>query len=361
MWFMIMAVTATLLLFWHRVSFPIGKQKSTASYSIIIPARNEEKNLKRLLPSILAVESKYREIIVVDDHSDDQTSETAALYEVKVIENPPLPNGWMGKSWACYNGAKAASGQSLFFLDADTWFSPLGAEKIMGYYETKGSDSLITVHPYHYMGSFWEKLSAVFHLVVFASSGITSIFKKMGGAQGGFGPCLIIDADTYWDLGGHHAIRSEIVEHLAFARKAESKGIKTYAFSGKNVVNMRMYEASFRAVAQGWSKSFASGASTASPIMSFASIIWITSVVSYLVNLFETGWWTIVGYGLLALLLYRFLQDVGNFRWYDGLLFPVYFLFFVLLFAFSFVKTYIFKQSTWKGRQIVGKEKRGSS
>ncbi|KHE67040.1 glycosyltransferase family 2 protein, partial [Halobacillus sp. BBL2006] len=329
MWVMIIAVTATLLLFWQKVSFPIEGQKNTDSYSIIIPARNEEENLKRLLPSILSTEDAQREIIVVDDHSEDRTRETAAAYGVKVISNPPLPGDWLGKSWACYNGAKEATGKSLFFLDADTWFSPHGAEKVIRFLEKKGPDALVTVHPYHYMQSFWEKLSAVFHLVVFASSGITTIFKEKLGLHGGFGPCLIIDANTYWKLQGHLSIRSEIVEHLAFARRAQLKGVKTYAFSGKNVVNMRMYEASLKEVIEGWSKSFASGAKTASPVLSLAAIMWITSIISYLINFSVIGWWSVIGYLLLAFWLHRFLQEVGNFRWYDALIFPVHFIFFV--------------------------------
>ncbi|MFG6147114.1 glycosyltransferase family 2 protein [Halobacillus sp. B23F22_1] len=356
MWFMIAAVTVTLLLFGKRVSFPIQKQKTTGSYSIIIPARNEEKNLKRLLSSILDEENEDREVIVVDDQSEDRTRETAEAYGVKVISNPPLPEDWMGKSWACYNAAKEAEGNSLIFLDADTWFSPGGPNKLIQYLETKGDDVLITVHPYHYMKSFWEKLSSVFHLVVFASSGITTIFRDQIGTRGGFGPCLLINANTYWELEGHHAIRSEIVEHLALARRAESKGVKTYAFSGKRVVNMRMYEASLKVVIDGWSKSFASGAKTASPWMTAANIVWITSIISYLINAPKIGWWGVGGYLLLACWLYRVLQDIGNFRWYDALLFPLHFTFFVVVFIYSLLKTFLFKQTTWKGRNISGKK-----
>ncbi|WP_173915984.1 glycosyltransferase family 2 protein [Halobacillus sp. Marseille-Q1614] len=359
MWFMLTAVAVTLFLFWHRVSFPNVKHTSTRTYTIIIPARNEEENLKKLLSSLTPNDDKQREIIVVDDDSDDQTYATAAQHGVRVINNPPLPEGWMGKSWACYTGAKEASGEVLMFLDADTWFSPSGPTKLIQYLETKGRDALITVHPYHYMYSFWEKLSSVFHLVVFASSGITTIFKGKMGARGGFGPCLVIDADTYWKLGGHKAIRREIVEHLSMARRAQSKGIKTYAFSGKNVVNMRMYPASLKAVINGWSKSFASGAKSASPLMTAANIVWITTIVSFLTNISKAGWWSLAGYLAIVLWLYRILKDIGNFKWYDAFLLPLHFAFFVFLFAYSILRTFLFKQSTWKGRNITKAGKRG--
>ncbi len=361
MWIVIIAVTMTILLFWKKVSFPVQKRSEvTSTYTIIIPARNEEKNLKRLLSSILAVEDSKREVIVVDDDSEDRTSATAEAFGVRVITNPPLPGGWMGKSWACYNGAKASSGRTLCFLDADTWFSPNGTGKVIQSYENVGRQGVMTIHPYHHMNSFSEKLSGVFHLVVFASSGITSIVKEMLGVQGGFGPCMVIDKDTYWQLEGHDVIRHEVVEHLAFVRHAQKKGIKAYAFTGKDVVNMRMYNASLSEVIAGWSKSFASGAKTASSLMSIANIVWITVILSFIFNLPEIGWWGLVGYFGLTIWLYRTWKEIGNFQWYDALLFPIHFLFFAGVFAYSLLSTFLIKQSTWKGRPVTGK-KRGSS
>lgn len=355
MWFLVTAVLVTLLLFWQRVSFPITSEKETGTYSVIIPARDEENNLKRLLPSLLAVPNKNREVIVVDDDSSDNTKETAEFFGVKVISTPPLPDGWMGKSWACFQGAEQAEGDTFCFLDADTWFSSDGPDQMIRYLEHSESVSFVTVHPFHFMYSFWEKLSAVFHLVVFASSGITHIFAKQSKSQGGFGPCLLINRDTYWEMGGHACIKKEIVEHLAFARKAQQQGIETRAFSGRRVLNMRMYEAKLMDVIQGWSKSFASGAKTASPWLTAANVIWITAVVSFFINSPDAGWWSLAGYLAMALWLYKTLRDIGNFQWFDALLFPVYFLFFITIFIFSLLKTFFFKKATWKGRNIAGK------
>ncbi|WP_082233674.1 glycosyltransferase [Halobacillus massiliensis] len=356
MWLMVIAGIMTVFLFWHKVSFPDVKARSNVSYSIIIPARNEEKNLERLLSTLMKDYDDKREVIVVDDQSDDRTYEIAVKFGATAIQAPPLPKEWMGKSWACYNGAKEASGEVLLFLDADTWFSKDGPEKLVQYIVTTGTKALVTVHPYHYMCSFWEKLSAVFHLVVFSSSGITPILKKYLGVQGGFGPCLLIYQNTYWELEGHHSIRKEIVEHLSMARRAQSKGIKTFAYSGKGIVNMRMYPASLRKVINGWSKSFASGAKSASPVMTAANILWISALASFLTNLEKAGWWSLAGYFFISIWLYRTLKEIGSFKWYDALLIPVYFLFFVLLFIYSLLKTFFSKEMDWKGRNISNKK-----
>ncbi|MGR9050678.1 glycosyltransferase [Halobacillus faecis] len=357
MWVMILAVLSTLLLFWHKLSFPRGKRKNTEMYTLIIPARNEAENLRRLLPTLVS-EDPQREIIVVDDDSEDGTRDAAESFGVKVVDNPPLPPGWMGKSWACYNGAKAAKGKTLIFLDADTWFSDGGAERLVKAFD--GEETVMSVHPYHEMRSFWEKFSGVFHLVVMASSGLTTVCKDKIGTQGGFGPCLVIGVDTYWKLGGHEAIRGEIVEHLAFTRIAASEGLKTKAYSGRGVLNMRMYDSDLKQVIEGWAKSFSSGAKTASPIMTLANVVWLTAVISFLLNLTSLEWWGFIGYVTLVFVLFRTWKEIGNFRWFDVLLFPLHFFFFVSVFAYSLWKTFFIKETTWKGRSIVDK-KRSSS
>ncbi|UOQ44412.1 glycosyltransferase [Halobacillus salinarum] len=359
MWMMLIAVTATFLLFFYRVSFPLKTSTTSTAFSIIIPARNEEENLTRLLPSILH-EGDHLEVIVVDDNSEDRTCEIAEGFGVKVISTPPLPEGWLGKPWACYNGAKEATGEFFCFLDADTWFENHGVKRLGSYVETMESNELVTIHPYHCMRSFREKLSLLFHLVVFASTGITSVFRDFLGTKGGFGACMVIPEKTYWELGGHYAVKHEIVEHLTFCRKAESRGVTIHAFSGKNLLNMRMYPAGLGAIIEGWSKSMASGAKSASPFMLILTITWLSTVISFLVQLPSMNWKFAAGFLLIAFFLYRFLQDVGNVRWYDALLFPVHVFFFVGLFVYSLMRN-LSGKSTWKGRKIVARKKRSSS
>lgn len=83
--------------------------------SIIIPARNEEYNLRFLLDSLQSQTLTPYEIIVVDDFSEDRTKEIAESYGVKVIANSSLPEGWTGKSWAVWNGYLQASGDIFAF------------------------------------------------------------------------------------------------------------------------------------------------------------------------------------------------------------------------------------------------------
>ena len=124
-------------IFFYR--FPLCRKKhivNTARHalSIIIPARNEENNIPNLLKSLQSQIKDSDEIIVVDDHSNDNTAAAAVEEGAKVIKSKEMPWGWTGKTWACYQGAQSATNTLLIFLDADTTIENGGLESISGCY-----------------------------------------------------------------------------------------------------------------------------------------------------------------------------------------------------------------------------------
>jgi 4,4'-diaponeurosporenoate glycosyltransferase len=98
--------------------------------SIVIPARNEEHRIAPLLRSIQEQQLPIGDILVVDDESTDGTAEIARSLGATVIPSRPLPSGWRGKSWASHQGAQAAKGDLLVFLDADTSLEPGGLDRL---------------------------------------------------------------------------------------------------------------------------------------------------------------------------------------------------------------------------------------
>ena len=121
--------------------FPVlcVKNKTTFSIpkiSIIIPARNEESNLPKLLSSFKNQSILPYEVIVVDDNSEDGTKRVAAEFHTQVISSSVLPEGWLGKPWVCFQGALTAKGDLFIFLDADTFLEPDGLEKMVNMYMT---------------------------------------------------------------------------------------------------------------------------------------------------------------------------------------------------------------------------------
>src|SRR5512133_3808074 len=97
--------------------------------SVIVPARDEARSIERCLRSLLATRYARAEFVVVDDHSSDGTGDLARRAgegdpRLRVVVPPPLPDGWMGKQWACATGAALARGAILCFADADTVQAP---------------------------------------------------------------------------------------------------------------------------------------------------------------------------------------------------------------------------------------------
>ncbi|NLD39169.1 MAG: glycosyltransferase family 2 protein [Desulfatiglans sp.] len=156
--YLVISLLAGLFLFY---GFPtlVTKKKSPIlipKISIIIPARNKENNLPVLLTSLKNQTLLPFEIIVVNDNSTDGTARIAEENGAHVIYSTPLPDGWLGKPWVCYQGAQQAKGDIFIFLDADTFLEPDGLERIIANHEGSG---VISIFPYHRIKKPYEAFS----------------------------------------------------------------------------------------------------------------------------------------------------------------------------------------------------------
>lgn len=303
--------------------------------SIIIPARNEEHNLPVLLRSINAQSSRPLEVIVVDDGSTDRTAAVARELGAVVIASQPLPDGWRGKTWACHQGAQAARGELLLFLDADTWFEPDGLAKILANY----SGGALSVGPYHAVRQPYEQLSAFFNLVMTA-----------GTVPGGlFGQMLLVDRESYRRVGGHAAVQGRTLENFFLAGLFREAGVPVRSVTGKGMLAFRMYPNGLRELVEGWTKGFASGAGQTPKARLLLIVAWMIGLMLPVVLLPFTVW-AAVAYALCAAHVGWVSRQVGAFRWYAAALYPVPLIFFFAVFTRSALRSG--KQVTWKGRAI---------
>ena len=129
--------------------------------SVIVPARNEARNIVRCGMSILSTTYPNLELIVVDDASTDGTHDIAeraigADTRARVITTSSLPAGWFGKQWACWSGAQIARGEILQFTDADTVHSPDLVTRSVNAMLTTRAD-LFSIAGRQELGGFWER------------------------------------------------------------------------------------------------------------------------------------------------------------------------------------------------------------
>jgi 4,4'-diaponeurosporenoate glycosyltransferase len=335
-----------------------GSSPGRGSLSVIIPARNEERNIGLLLASLKSQSNKPLEVIVVDDQSDDMTSEISESLGCRTLRSMDLPSGWTGKPWACIQGAREAKGDLLLFLDADTVMAPGGLDKLLMGLQENGCP--ISVQPYHHMKRVYERLSAVFNIIVLAGS---NAFTPLGWRlkpMGAFCPCLLCSRQDYFAVGGHERVKGEILENVTLGKVFLDAGFRVRCYGGKGVLSFRMYGDGFRSMVEGFTKSFGIGARSISWINFLMIVCWVFGSVSltrHLVQSAVLGDWGLSAvwaglYFLYAAQFYWMLSRIGNFSVWPAALFPVPVLFFVLVFFISLFKTVFLRKVRWKGRLV---------
>ena len=213
------------------------------SVSIIVPARNEIANIGPCLDALRAQIGLFGHwsIIVVDDESQDGT--TAAVERcsaldsrVKAVPAGTLPKGWIGKSHACWRGALSTECDWLCFIDADVRAAPQLVAAAVTTAEAQRID-MLSLHPLQEFGSFWERTIMPAGLLVIACT------KPLGpGAQDAAnGQFLLIRGQTYFEVGGHAAVRAEIAEDKALARRVAKAGFNFRVLSAEHLGRTRMY------------------------------------------------------------------------------------------------------------------------
>jgi 4,4'-diaponeurosporenoate glycosyltransferase len=344
-------LAGTVLLVRLRTPPPADATGLAATVSVVVPARNEERRLPRLLASLEAQLEPPLEVLVVDDDSTDRTAAVARAAGVGVVESAARPAGWLGKPWACAQGAAAATGERLLFLDADTWLAPDGLTRLTAAHAGTADGGLLSVQPFHHVERPHEQLSAVCNVVPILASGMAAPGDRRPSVA--FGPCLLARADALAAVGGFEAVRGEIVEDAALAHAFRATGRPVRCLGGGSTVAFRMYPDDLRSLVEGWSKNLAGGAVRVHPVALLGAVLWVTAGLSVLYDALTEPSAVVLGaYAAIAGQLWWMLRRLGSFHWATAVLFPVPLLAFVALFLRSVWLRVARRPVPWRGRRI---------
>ena len=217
--------------------------------SVLVPARNEAANLRANLPALLASDVREMEIVVLDDRSEDGTAAVAealaaeAPERLRVVRGAELPAGWLGKSWACAQLAEAARGDILLFCDADVTAGPLAVGRTVALLERFGA-GVATAIPRHRLGSVAEAavvplgaqlpVAATLPLALVPRTAAPSLSMANG-------QWLAFTREAYAAVGGHAAVKAEVLEDVVLGRLAKRAGERLVAATAALDLTVRMY------------------------------------------------------------------------------------------------------------------------
>lgn len=243
--------------------------QNTPTVSVVIPAYNEEINIRDCVQAVLNSElddPQKLEVWIADDESEDRTGEIAQSLavtnaRVKVISVPPRPKDevWRGKNWACANATPHATGEYLLFIDADVRLEPGAIAAAMAEARIHQSD-LFSCAPEIICGCLAEWLVQPIIMSILAVGFNFETVNDPSDLESAFagGQFMLFKRDTYEQIGGHRAIASELVEDVELARLIKGSGLKLRYILGLGLVKVRMYQ-SFAALWEGWTKNFYMG------------------------------------------------------------------------------------------------------
>ena len=322
------------------------------SVSILIPMRNEERNVDQILANLSNINSlSQHEIIVLDDQSTDTTSEVLAKQQsIQIIRGADLPDGWLGKNFACHQLVAHSKGDYLVFVDADVRLHPAAIAAAISDMK-KFKWDFISPYPKQIAVTFYERLIQPLLQWSWISSvplrfAEKSKFPSMVVANGQF---FIVTRQAYLKSGGHKAIRHEVLDDLELARTLTKSGFNGGVADASRVALCRMYN-NRTELFDGYSKSL--WRAFGSPIGAVAIALWlIASGVLPLALALSGIRWGWIGYILIVSSRYISSLRTGS-NPNTALLHPIAIFVLVYLIARSW-KQRVKGQLSWRGRSVT--------
>ncbi len=316
--------------------------------SLLVPARNEAHNLRETLPGMLL--QGVQEILVLDDHSTDGTAQVVEAFSrqdtrVRLLPGLPKPEGWMGKTWACFQLAQTAQGEVLLFTDADVYWRKHAVRAVLARMERERA-GLVSVYPRQITPSLAERvLLPLIDDVLLCYLPYPLIATPFPSAAAANGQVMAFTRQAYLAAGGHSAVRGEVLEDVRLAQKTKAAGERLAVALGGGLVAVRMYR-SFAEIIEGLGKNLIEFHGKSRVLLALSYLGHLTAyTLCWPLALLDPAWLWVGGLGLLERLLLGLKTGREGWEW---VLVPLAPLFSTPIYLRSGQKRY-----TWKGREYT--------
>jgi chlorobactene glucosyltransferase len=331
--------------------------------SVLIPARNEEKNIGKCLASLQNQIYRNYEILVLNDNSSDGTAAiidriAAGDSRVRVFTGAPLPEDWYGKPFALHQLSRHAKGDILLFTDADTIHSPASISWAVSNMQALKADMISG-----YIGQIFLKFGEVitvplmFFLTGFVIPLFINRFAKVSFFSAAIGQYIVIKNDVFKAIGGCEAFKKKTSEDIYMARHVKQMGYSTCFLNITEYVKCRMYKG-YRSAIEGIGKNVFD-------FMGKNTIVLFLAAVAVFFFLFfpfpllffciaKSSPWTfeILIVNILYTLSWIFMFLGLRLNWWYGFLWPLMFLNLLYMAAWSWFRTVSGRGFLWKGRRV---------
>ncbi len=352
--FTILQLLIALVNLIFRSKLPEGNLEERPLVSILIPARDEEKNIGNILSDILHQDYHEIEVIVFNDQSSDRTAEIVKEYalldrRISLINSDRLPEDWLGKNWACYSLSQKAKGEYLLFLDADVRISNEIILNVISYAK-HFNFTMVSIFPKQIIRTFGEKITipnmnyillSLLPLILVRKSGMSSL----AAANGQF---MFFNTRIYNSLEPHNKMKTYKVEDIEIARFFKKKKHRIACLVGDNTIQCRMYNG-FNEAVNGFSKNVCAFFGN-SIILSV--LFWLITTFGFVLITMELSLVFLIIYLVTFFLIRIIVSVISEQKVTDNLLFLIPIQISCGLFIYkAFINNNI-KSYQWKGRDI---------
>ncbi len=281
-----------LLNFVFRADYSKSKTSTNGLVSVIIPVRNESKNIENILNDLSSQSYKNLEIIIVDDDSEDNTSEIVLEQShsdkrIQLIASGLTDERWLGKNHACFRGANQAKGKYLLFLDADVRLDQEAIASVLGYLE-KSHTVFLSVFPKQILSN--KEVKEIVPLMNYILLSLLPLFlvrySKFSSLSAANGQLMLFETEVYRAFEPHKKFRNEKVEDIHIARFLKKKRFKIACLTGNDDISCKMYDNQEEAM-EGFSKNIVGFFGNS---FSAAIIFWFVSLTGILWIVFLLPW-----------------------------------------------------------------------